>query len=333
MTTKQRARLYRELGKLIGAGMHLDRSLELLLEQGPASSVRRYLTGLRKGLAEHLSVADSIAKHNGSLVTSIEISLVEAGERGGRLDDAFRHLARYFELKQKAADKALGAMIYPLILLHVGLIFQDVPALILGTDLPSLVPKIVIRFLTAWSLLLGIWIIWSILSKLSHTSGLADRFLCSLPLIGSTRRHWALARFCQVFQTGLLAAMRMSETLYLAGSSSQSALINNASRRAAGLVQQGNTLSSSLKSYGVFSKTFLNSVDTAEQTGSLDVEMERWAEAESEMAAQAQDRVAEWMPRIFYVFVVGFVGYKIISMFQGIYGENGEYMKILKDMP
>jgi type II secretory pathway component PulF len=195
------------------------------------------------------------------------------------------------------------------------------------------VPKIVIRFLTAWSLLLGIWITWSILSKLSHTSGLADRFLCSLPLIGSTRRHWALARFCQVFQTGLLAAMRMSETLYLAGSSSQSALINNASRRAAGLVQQGNTLSSSLKSYGVFSKTFLNSVDTAEQTGSLDVEMERWAEAESEMAAQAQDRVAEWMPRIFYVFVVGFVGYKIIRMFQGIYGENGEYMKILKDMP
>lgn len=35
MTTKQRAQLYHEFAKLLGAGMHLDRSVDLLLEQGP----------------------------------------------------------------------------------------------------------------------------------------------------------------------------------------------------------------------------------------------------------------------------------------------------------
>ncbi|MEZ0274968.1 MAG: type II secretion system F family protein, partial [Roseimicrobium sp.] len=123
MTTRQRAQLFHEMGKLLRAGVHMDRSVDLLLEQRPVASVRTLLEGLRSGLAARLSVADAVAK-NGS-TRPLEASLLSAGERGGKLEDSFDHLARYYDLRQRSRSKALGALIYPLILLHLGLFIPD----------------------------------------------------------------------------------------------------------------------------------------------------------------------------------------------------------------
>ena len=329
MTTKQRAQLYHELAKLIGAGLHLDRSIELLLEQSPASSVRRYLQGLKRGLAGRMSLSEAITKHNHDLVSGLEISLVEAGERGGRLDEAFEHLAHYFDLKQRAKDKAVGALIYPFILLHLGLVIPDVSGLMLGQGLGNIVPQTLLRLGIAWVVIGSLAVAWWMMTKSAMTSAAADRLLCRLPLIGSTRRHWALARFCQVFQTGLLAALRMSDALRLSGGASQSALLNEASKRAAKLIEKGDTLAASMKRTGAFAKTFSNTVETAEESGTLDVEMGRWANAEAEMAAQSQDRAAEWLPRIFYVIVLLYVASRIIGMFSGYYGGINKMMEDL----
>ena len=152
-----------------------------------------------------------------------------------------------------------------------------------------------------------------------------------LPLIGSTRRHWALARFCQVFQTGLLASMKMTESLKLAGAATQSALMNEAATRTAGAISSGGRLAESMRRGSAFPRIFLNMVQTAEETGTLDVEMGRWSEAESELAATSQDRAAEWLPRIMYVCVMLYVAWRIISGFQGIYGPESELGKMLKE--
>lgn len=324
MTTRQRAQLYHELGKLIGAGLHMDRSVDLMLDQHPAAPVRAWLRGLQRGLAAHLSVSDSVAKYTEA--TALEVSLLAAGERGGRLDASCGHLARYYELRQKSKDKALGALIYPLILLHLGLVFPDVPKLVLGQGMDQLVPQILIRLGTAWVGLAGIgFVVWTAM-KAATTSTLMDGLLNSIPLLSSVRRHWALARFCQVFQTGLLAAFRISETLQLAGDASQSASLRKAGRSAAALVETGAPLSASLKRTGAFPRVFMQSVATAEESGTLDREMERWAVAEAELASQAQDRLAEWMPRLFYVIVVLYVASRIIGMFTGYYGEMEKMM-------
>lgn len=324
MTTRQRAQLYHELGKLIGAGLHMDRSVDLLLDQRPAASVRTWLRGLQRGLAAHLTVADSVAKYTEA--TPLEVSLLAAGERGGQLEKSCGHLARYYELRQKSKDKALGALIYPLILLHLGLVFPDVPKLVLGQGMDQLVPQILLRLGTAWAGLAGLgFAVWTAM-RAATTSTIMDGLLNSIPLLSSVRRHWALARFCQVFQTGLLAAFRISETLQLAGDASQSASLRRAGRSAAALVETGSPLGASLKRTGAFPRTFLQSVATAEEAGTLDREMERWALAEAELASQAQDRLAEWMPRLFYVAVVLYVASRIIGMFQGYYGEMEKMM-------
>jgi type II secretory pathway component PulF len=329
MTTKQRAILYHELSKLLSAGMHIDRSVELLLEQRPAASVRDYLKGLQKGLEERLSFAQAVATHNAHLVTKLEVSLLTAGERGGRLESSCEHLARYFELRQKSTDKAVGAIIYPLIILHLGLMFPDLSSVMQGGGFENILPQALRRLAIAWAVLGSLGAGAVVLLKMATKSSLIDRVLSMVPLVGAARRHWALARFCQVFQTCLLAALNMAESLRLAGGATQSAVLDTASQRAADRVQQGDALAPSMRKTGDFPRTFLNAVDTAEQTGTLDTEMGRWAVAEAEMGFRAQDRAAEWLPRIFYVIVVLYIGSRIVRMFAAYYGQVNQMMEAL----
>lgn len=317
MTTKQRAQLFHELAKLIGAGMHMDRSVELLLDQQPAAPVRAWLKGLQRGLAAHLSVADAVAQHTDAV--ALETSLLAAGERGGRLESACEHLAHYYDLRQKSKAKALGALIYPLILLHFGLVLPELPKFITGDSMAEVLGQIAVRLGIVWVLLGGLgFAAWTAM-RLAATSTAADQLLNAIPLVGGVRRHWALARFCQVFQTGLLAAFNMSETLRLAGDASQSALLREAGESAAKGIESGDPLAATMKRTGTFPRTFMQSVTTAEETGTLDSEMKRWATVETELAAQAQDRAAEWMPRIFYFIVVVYVAARILAMVYEIY--------------
>lgn len=330
MTTKQRAQLYYELAKLLGAGMHVDRSVELLLEQQPPAAIATYLRGLQRGLEERLSVAEAIAKHNAATVSPLEVSLLTAGERGGRLESACEHLAQYFDLRHKSSSKAFGALVYPTILLHMGLVIPELPAMVTGDETSNAAVRLLLALGVMWLVIGALAFVgWRALQSAVHNAAV-DRFLRSIPLVGTTRKHWALARFCQVFHTGLLAALKMSETLKLAGDASQSAVLSEASAQAAKSIEQGSTLAGSLQSSDVLSKSFYNAVDTAEQTGTLDREMERWAKAEAEMAARAQDRVAEWLPRLFYAVVVIYVAIRILGMVSGYYAN---VYKMLDEIP
>ena len=101
MTHSEKATLYRELAKLTDADFHLDRSLAFLLGQKPSPQKRAFLEGLKRGLESGQSIAESIQTHNVALVGGLEISLIEAGERSGKLASAFNHLTRYFSAMEQ----------------------------------------------------------------------------------------------------------------------------------------------------------------------------------------------------------------------------------------
>jgi type II secretory pathway component PulF len=125
-------------------------------------------------------------------------------------------------------------------------------------------------------------------------------------------------------RTGLMASLRISEVLKLAGEASQSAVLRAGASRAARLVEEGSSLNAALRTAGGFPATFVNSVEMAEKAGMLDVEMSRWMTAEMEMAARAQDRLAEWLPRAVYFIIMLWIAYRIISTFSDYFGKLGD---------
>ncbi|WP_075089822.1 hypothetical protein [Verrucomicrobium spinosum] len=94
-------------------------------------------------------------------------------------------------------------------------------------------------------------------------------------------------------------------------------------------MEDGQALAPALKATGALPKSLGSAVDTAEQTGTLDIEMGRWARAEAELASRAQDRAAEWLPRIFYVLVLLYIAWRVISMALSYMGPHGMIQQML----
>jgi type IV pilus assembly protein PilC len=130
-----------------------------------------------------------------------------------------------------------------------------------------------------------------------------------------------LGRFCEVFHGCLLAAMHISESVRAAGHACQSGRLASGARQAADEVLAGETLASSLKMTGDFPKAFTDSMDAAEQAGTLDAELQRWARSETDFAISSQRRAAEILPRAAYVLVMLYVAAGIIRFFMGYFGE------------
>lgn len=319
MKVAEKAALYRDLAKLITADFHVDRSVALLLGQNPRPGRRHFLEALQRGLAAGKSITASLSEANCGSISGLEIALIDAGERSGTLAAGLSHLANYFTAADSAARKARGALIYPLVLVHLAIILPELPAAVMPNG-PNPFGKILGAVLVLWIVLLGGAWLWQLLSHRAQTSSAADRAQRGLPLIGAARRHWALARFTQVFHAGLLAALRMSETLRLAGNAAQSGLLAAASEEAARIVERGELLSLALKETHAFPDEFVRSMAMAEEVGSLDEEMARWAGAETALAAESVDRASIWLPKIGYGVVVIFVIYRIFGMVQGYYG-------------
>jgi type II secretory pathway component PulF len=147
-----------------------------------------------------------------------------------------------------------------------------------------------------------------------------DEWLGRIPLIGGVRRHWALARFAQVFHACLVASMRMTECMQMAGAASHSGLLRRASQDAAQRIAAGETIAGAMADVHGFPLVFVHGTATAEEAGTLDHEMNRWAAAETIEANDAVQRAAQWLPKVGYGIVVLYVSYRILSMMGGYYG-------------
>lgn len=323
VSAADKAILYRELAKLIGSGFHLDRSVTMLIGQNPPAGRKAVLEGIERGLAAGLGFAKSLALSGEA--SGLETALADAGERSGTLAQSLDHLAQYFSAIDEGVRQARGALIYPLILVHLGIVLPEIPSAVSGQG--GFLPAVLVNLAVLWLILLGLVWGWRTLSAAAVRSASADAFLDRAPFLGKVRRHWALARFCQVSHAGLLAAMRISEITKIAGEASQSARLKSGAESAAARIELGDPLAASLSGSGAFAKIFTDSIATAEESGTLDREMERWAAAETASAGDAVKKAAVWLPMIAYGLITLYVAYRIIAMVIGIYSPVIELLK------
>jgi type II secretory pathway component PulF len=320
MKSPDKATVFRELAKLLKADFHLDRSLDLLLNQKPKAPVAHWLREVKAQLGSGVGLTEAIRQTRSGSITALDLAMIGAGEQSGRLGQSFTLLARYYETLAGSVSQARSALLYPLLLVHLAIILPEIPAAIAGGEAAAAPGHILWRLALFWLVLVGLNWSWKKLSALAEQSPKVDRMLEALPLLGAMRGHWALARFTQVAHSALLAAVRPQEWLRLAGEASGSGQFRVGSVRAAAEVARGEAIAVSLRSGGGFPKLFVDSLDTAEESGTLDHELARWANLETEQAQAAMSRVAAWLPKILYALIVLYVAWRIIGMMTGIYG-------------
>jgi general secretion pathway protein F len=112
--------MYEQLSDLLGAGVPLLRSLEVLTKQASVPALARVLREVRDDVAGGDTLADAMDRHR-NVFPPLHASMIRAGEAGGFLEDVLSRLSDFVARQDALRNKFIGSMIYPCLLLVLGL--------------------------------------------------------------------------------------------------------------------------------------------------------------------------------------------------------------------
>jgi type II secretory pathway component PulF len=212
-------------------------------------------------------------------------------------------------------------MIYPLVVLHLGIIIAVVPgALMKGeVSLAQILGSLMVTLLVVYGVMLAaLFSIRAVLNKAPENPGI-DRMINRIPWVGNARRNMAMARFCKVYHSCLLAGISMRETTQLASAAAHSGVIREAGVELVAVAKSGNALGPQFLKDGAFPKTFARSYATGEEAGTLDKDLGNWAKVFQDDAESSARTLSVMIPKVLYFFILGFVLWKVVGFYGGYY--------------
>ncbi len=318
LSLREKQSLYDHLAQLTRAGVPFPAAVEKLASTS-RGGVGQLLRRLRQGLDRGLTIAEAFAQLSPA-VGEMERTALTALERTGRLDLGLRQLAEYFGAMAQARAAIRRGLAYPLYVLHLAVLLLNVQTgMTAGLGAYLRLTGLTFFFLYGGFALVALLI--PLVRDAGTNGAFMDALLRRLPLVGKMRRSFALARFCGAYEMQLEAGVNVIDSLAAAGDASRSGLIRAAVARALPGVRGGSQVGPLLAGSRAFPEEMIRSLLVAEATGKLDQELPRMA---AEFQADGMARLnafAEWLPRLIYLGILLYIGWRIVSFYQGYYGE------------
>ena len=116
--TKDLAVFCRQFSTMINAGIPILSCLGILMEQSENSLLKETLQDVYKRVREGEALSRALGTYP-NVFPRLMISLVEAGELGGVMEEVFERLAAQFEKEHKLNEKVKSATVYPLVVMSI----------------------------------------------------------------------------------------------------------------------------------------------------------------------------------------------------------------------
>lgn len=325
VSREARATMYRELGALLGAGMPLAKALELLIESPEAAGGGFSLDGVRERVNEGVSLGAALADASPS-VTEFEQSIIRAAEASASVDVMLKRLAAYLEAQEALRERIRNALIYPCIVVAVGV---GVAVLMLGVLLPQarkLMPQgtealpWLTRLMTqagrivmgwAW-LAVGLAVAAGvgIRARWQRDPGLRirlDRSLFRLRTTGYGYRLLVTTRFCQTLAILLRGGVPLLEAVRLAGRATGSPWTRRLVDGQAARVRQGTSLSEALRHVPPLAEGLPGWIQVGEAGGDLATLLDHAGQRAQERWERFLDRALKWIEPLLILSIGAFV--------------------------
>ncbi|MBD0343335.1 MAG: type II secretion system F family protein [Coleofasciculus sp. Co-bin14] len=337
LSIKDKAIFSRQFAAMVNAGVAMVRCLGVLSEQCPNPKLKKALITINGEVQQGTNLSEAMRKHP-DCFDRLYVSMVQAGEVGGVLDDVLNRLAKLLEDMARLQNQVKSAMAYPVvvgalaIVVFLGMtiflipifagIFQD-----LNVPLPALTQFMleVSAFLTSWRLFLGIGIIiaavialrWYYKTPMGRVQ--IDGFLLKMPLFGDLNQKNAVARFCRTFGTLARSGVPILNSLDIVRDTSGNQVIANAVEAAKYEIQQGGMISLALQRENVFPMMAIQMISIGEETGELDSMLMKVADFYEDEVEQAVKALTSIIEPIMIVLLGGMVGVILLSMYMPLF--------------
>lgn len=314
LSLRQKQSLYHSLAQLIRSGVPFPKALDKLAGT-TRGGARRLMDSARKALANGRTVGEAFAAQR-SEVTPLEASVLTAVEKSGQLDHGLRELSDYFGALAKARETIIKRLTYPVFLLHFGILVLGAPTLVLKSS-AEFFREVGGTFVFIYAIVAIVAMLTPVLRDLGAGSAFMDRLVNAIPLLGRVRRSFALSRFCTVYGLQLDAGVNIIDSLIAAGAASRSGSIRAAVDAAVPEVRTGSQVGPLLAASDAFPMEIMQTIIVGEETGKLVEELKRLATELREEALAKLETLADWLPKLLYVGIVLFLGWKILGIIQG----------------
>ena len=328
-----------ELAVLTGAGLPLDRSLTIVVDNSETPPLKALLADLLAQVREGRPLSEAIAGA-GAAFPAMTAPMVEAGEASGRLDTALAKLAETLERGEKLRQTFVSAMIYPIILtlLATGVIVLMLLFVVpqfeglfdsAANDLPATTQLVLAasRGLRSHGLLLigllvGAGFLMRAWLRQPTVRRALDWQLISLPRLGDLIRRIETARFARVLGSLLTGGVPLPAALALAQRSIGNRFMAAAVDRVQARVKEGGLVSQEFAATRLFPRIAISFMRTGEETARLDAMLGRLADVLDDEIAVRMARLTGLLTPVITIVMGVIIAVVIGSIMTAILGFN-----------
>jgi len=333
---KDLAVMSRQMSTMIGAGLSLLKTLNVLGEQTANKRLAKILTEVSAQVEAGSALSDAFRKQ-GDVFPPLMVNMVRAGETGGFLDSALESIATNFEKEVKLRGTIKSALTYPVIVLImslvsvIGMLLFIVPVFdnmfkSLGGQLP--LPTeilVVLSHSMVWLapvllvlIIAGAW--WWAKNKNSEkVRRKVDPIKLKLPVFGPLMKKIAVARFSRNFANMIGAGVPILQAIRIVGETSGNWVIERALIGVAESVRSGESISRPLLEHPVFPSMVTQMIAVGEDAGSLEVMLEKIADFYDDEVQAATEQLTAMIEPLMIAFLGVVIGGMVIALYMPIF--------------
>ncbi len=333
VSVKDKAVFSRQFAALVNAGVAIVRNLGVLSEQCSNPKLKKALIDISADVQSGVNLSDAMRKHP-DCFDGLYVSMVQAGEVGGVLDEVLNRLAKLLEDVARLQNQIKSALAYPLVVgflataIFIGMtvflipifakIFQE-----LGTELPPLTQFLMMcsEILRSWraGVVIAIFIAGRIAYQRYYKTRVGretiDRLSLKMPLFGDLIQKSSVARFSRTFGALTRSGVPILTCLEIVRDTSGNQVVANAIDAARTEIQQGGMISIALQKESVFPPMAIQMISIGEETGELDGMLMKVADFYEDEVEQTVKALTSVLEPMMIVVLGGMVGTILMAMY------------------
>lgn len=328
-----------QMATLLQAGLPLDRSMQVLVDLAENERTRRMVEKVRDHVREGGTLSSGLEAQHG-VFNRLYVSMVQAGELGGTLEETLARLADYLQRSKSLKDSIGSALVYPIMLMVLAVgslillltyvipqftpIFED-----MGADLPTLT-KVVLGVGSAmqnywWLMLLtAAGVVWYFRAQFANPASrlVWDKRILHARWVGDLVAKIEIARLARTTGTLLVNGVPLLGALSITRNVMTNTVLQAAVGDAASEVKTGHSLAQTLARNDRFPRLALQMISVGEETGQLDQMLLRVADTYDSEVRTTVDRLMALFVPLMTLFLAVMIGLIVMSVLVAILGIN-----------
>lgn len=277
----------RQIANLLDAGLTILVALNILSKQKWSPTFKLVIEKLIDSVREGKSFSDSLNQYP-KIFSSLYVSMVRSGEMGGFLKEIIKRLADFMENEDELKNKVSSAMVYPLLILSVGiltvfiLLSFVVPKLVLvfedfgqALPMPTQILISISSFLNQfwWTIILLFGIVVFVINRVLKTKEgklLFDGLTLKIPLLGELVLKRQVERFSRILSTLLHSGVTILPSLEVARDILDNSILKKEVESVRVDVRDGSSLAKAVSRAKTFPASLVTIISVGEESGNLE---------------------------------------------------------------